>query len=232
MMYGEVNTSKVLNFHENYFTFSKPVKLYLRGKWGESIPAPATVNGKTIYSSQDKSLEKKPEFTKGFDLSQYIYEKLHSYFENLPNGKYALHTFNMVVNEKGELIYFDFDKLKWTPLSSEEKSFSGSLASNNQQSVYHQKDTLLILQSSLQDLINQLGLDKPVSNTVTSPTIPKEAEKAIYRQLYNILKSCPKFKPAVKDGKAVPSVLFPPKYGFTGYIIVENHKTSLLRLFL
>jgi len=213
VMNGQVDNKKVLKFNENYFTFSKTFSVVIAGKKRQFNPAPITINSRNIYTSFDTPTLKEPKF-KG-DLSKYIFDGIKKELELLPDGKYTLNKMFLVVDKNGKLAYFDFDTLK--AASGDIKTFSGK-----------GKTGSVNLTGSVQDVIDQLGLrDAPDnSSAFIEPVIAKDIKLKIYFALYNVLKNCPKFKPAMRKGQPVDFIL---KDVLEVYEI-KKHKAVLYKL--
>ncbi len=212
VMHGQADNKKVLNFNENYFTFSQTFDLVILGKRRKMFPAPITINGRKIHSSFNTPAVKKANF--GGDLSEYIFNAIKKELELLPDGNYTLRRMFLVVDKKGHLAYFDFDTLQTT--SGKFTQFNSEFKTDGESPI-----------QSVQDIIDQMGLrNAPAkASTFPKPIIPKEIKTKIYYKLYQTLKNCPKFKPAKLNGHPVDFILDDVYEMYS----VENHKASLVR---
>jgi|GEM_PF-1695125 len=225
VMFGNVEYNKVLNFHSNYLTFSKPIEVTALGKKRQSIPCPLTLNGEKIYSFMSPNV--KPAQPVGFNLPDYVFNSIKPDLEKLPDGEYILQLMNLVLDKKGKLAYFDFDTLKI--LSGNVKTFSyttDNLPDEDQHTL------------TVQDLIDNMGLRDTQPRTAQSDSldkvlmdIPRKTKLAIYLSLYKALKRLPNFTPAEKTGQKINYVLRPGyDFAIRSSFVIKNHKAALLKL--
>lgn len=89
---------------------STGLKLRTPDSTGTYADEPITLNGQRIYNIyKDKELETYPEFSiKGSSLGHYLFENLQDDFATLDDGEYNLPLGFYVINEKGELVFYDY----------------------------------------------------------------------------------------------------------------------------
>lgn len=217
VMFGNVDNNKVLNFHSNYITFSKPIELIILGKKRKSFPTPLTINGRTIYSTSNPST-KAPKF-KG-DFSEYVFNAIKNELELLPDGAYTVNRLFLVIDKAGVLSYFDFDTLKIIDANNI-RTVNNNFIADGERPIY-----------DVQDAIDQMGLKEAPANsrTLAEPEISKEIKLKIYYSLYKALKFCPKFKPATHNGNPVDFRYGLFEYGSDDVFIIKKHKASLFKI--
>jgi hypothetical protein len=71
-------------------------------------PVPVKLNGDKIYSCA-KDAEQPIFAGKEHDLWNYLFSKLQRNFEELPDGYYPLHLYNVVIDENGKLAFYQFE---------------------------------------------------------------------------------------------------------------------------
>jgi len=68
---------------------------------------PMTLNQKKIFS--EDLTDSKPQFTIPYkDLREYLLKNMKTELGNLPNGSYKMHISNVVTDENGKLVYFEY----------------------------------------------------------------------------------------------------------------------------
>jgi hypothetical protein len=249
-MFGKVDNKKTLKFNNYYVRFSEPMELLIKGKMRRSFPAPISINDERIFVDGDNDIERKPYFNYKDSFSEYIFSAIKADLEDLPNGMYQIKRFNMVLGKNGELAYFDFDSLQ--PSSDNYKNYhaqtiapiiyeseskgalkttKGSFGLDKNDKV-DDKAAKEVMQLAVQSMINSLGLDQKDTSKGLPITfaVPKEITTKIYQSLYNALKNCPKFQPALKRGKVVYFLLDPIKYGSIDIYVVKNKKAVLQKI--
>lgn len=79
-------------------------------------PSPVTFNGKKVHSMQ--SVDRKPAM-KGIEYGDYLRGELAPVMETLSDGTYQVHISNMILDEKGKLVYYDFKGISKSPANGE-----------------------------------------------------------------------------------------------------------------
>ena len=77
---------------------------------------PLTLNGETIYTiypaPTSLMVDEFPTLPKWNNLGEYLFHHLKDDFEKLDDGKYNMLFANMVINEKGELVFYDYSGIQ------------------------------------------------------------------------------------------------------------------------
>jgi hypothetical protein len=202
VMHGKVDYTKTLKFNNNYFKFSRPISMAIQGKVRTSTPTPIEVNGDKIYESGLQT-DKIPKFLGTTTFPQFIRNSIRSYLKELPDGKYAMETFNLVIDDEGKLIYFDFREI--TKLTGKIHVVGGENVSQ-----YEMSQQLSQIKKSGRDVADDL---------------PSPVKKRMTKAMYNVLAKAPKFTPATVAGKKV-NCLLSDDFNFKDFIVVKNHVVS------
>lgn len=72
-------------------------------------PVPIKLNGRTIYTTE--GVNTPPELTDR-SLRKFILDDIASYLEKLDDGKYSLFISNVVMDESGRIVYFDYEGVR------------------------------------------------------------------------------------------------------------------------
>ena len=73
-------------------------------------PIPTKMNGKKIYTTNEVMLKPAPLEQNGL-LELFIFKNLSADLNKLPNGNYFLYVSNVVVDDKGKVVFYEYDGL-------------------------------------------------------------------------------------------------------------------------
>ena len=203
VLHGKVTTKKEFNFRGNLIRFSDPVSMVIAGKMRTSNPMVSYINANKIVRAKYET-DSDPKLERGETPVDYIKHELTPSISKLPDGNYMINTFNLVVDDHGKLVYFDFTEL--TPMSSDLKS------------IHH-------INGKINDLSELSVITSGHQSNAPSPTIDNDLKKSVESALYKILLHFPKFVPASSKGKNV-FCLLDPRDSFNGIFSIKNHKVT------
>jgi hypothetical protein len=106
----------IVTFKGNEFELSAPKEAFAIKEKGKTEkmqiriePYPIKMNGQKIYKDNNvQPVYKGP----GGDLSKYAYEKLAEDLKQLEDGMYGVTVFNLIVDENGKVVYYDFPGIR------------------------------------------------------------------------------------------------------------------------
>lgn len=169
-------------------------------------PAPMTMNGNPIYSGDIT-----PEYT-GPDknIRMYMLKQMKNDLSGLDNGQYTLNINNIVVDENGNIVYFEYGNIRRSKTSDAVKQAPASKPSV-------QKNAGVSVKTQGKSF-------KMTKNTDPAyyQEIDKNLQQKIYQRAVKTLSGPKIFRPALKDGKAVPAIF--NAYQFWNHFKVEDHK--------
>lgn len=77
-------------------------------------PRPLSMNGKSIYSNYSTGVDISTiGILTGTSLKQYLFSKLKQEFRQLNDGEYHLDIDNIIINERGKIVYYDYGGLRY-----------------------------------------------------------------------------------------------------------------------
>ncbi len=204
--HGKNDYRKTFHFNGNDFNFSKPLSFMIAGKMRQATPNVIEVNGEKIHRCGYET-DNKPKIKHNKTLADYIRKSITPSVQKLPDGVYAMETYNLVIDKQGKLIYFDYrEPIYISASTSTIKSIKGDNMSMEQ----------------MQAMLMQL---KAPASPTKEPDIPKPLLMAVDSAMYQALLHAPKFTPATKDGKNVYCAL-ELHYDFKDHIVVKDHQVS------
>ena len=153
-------------------------------------PKPVKMNGKQIPADVDKQ----PYFTGSDDgLRAYVLKRLRKELDKLDDGMYELDISNIVIDETGKIVYFDFAGVRGNKLDDG----TTSAANNNVTSV------TITDKNAPADL---KGQKLALSKSGTAITISKTTEQELLNKLCKIMGDGTLYLPATLNGKKVPCI--------------------------
>lgn len=204
VLHRNAYSKEVYSYNGNQFGFSKPMSFNAAGAARKSTPAPVLVNGEKIYRS-GHNIDNEPQLTSHKSFSSYISEKMKPVFAKLPDGRYMMPTFNLVIDKKGKLIFYDFREI--AIMSGNVKRISGEGTEEHMGMAFSQVP----------------GKNK--NETQGESEISENLRQELNRAMEDALVNAPMFTPAMASGKKVCCLLF-PNYDFNDFIIVKDGQVS------
>lgn len=165
---------------------------------------PMTLNQKKIF--HEDLADRNPQFAAPYkDLRDYLLKNMKNELINLPEGSYKMHISNVVTDENGKLVYFEYSGIT-RGRTSEELGITNNAAAGAKQSMPVIKTDNMILRPTTN---SEAELDKNIQNTLDE-------------KIYSLLQNVPSYTPGLNDGKAVPSIA--KSYNFGNYFKVKDHQ--------
>lgn len=182
----------------------------------QTDPKPIKMNGRDIAIQTDQS----PYYTGSEkDLREYLLRNLKEELTKLDDGPYTLNIKDIVVDENGKIVYFDYQNMRRSKAANElgaQQKPSGPMIINS-------SDPKVTI--SIND--PKTGAPTPMklqrnSNPNNYVEIDNTLQSAIFKKVCNLMNTAPGFKPAMVNGTKVPG--FYNSMRFYNHIKVEKHK--------
>lgn len=204
-------------------------------------PRPLLVNGKRIYNID--TLKTFPSIKSSTALSEklsvYLFNSLKKHLDSLDDGNYVLAINNTVIDDKGKLMYYEFDGIKTLIITAtlRESIRAKPIAVSNSKVYNMVKDTAIVTVSNTlyRDTISNqsIATTNPDYDTtihaynrmetaLTDSGINTDSKNVINAAAKRLLDSLPKMKPAQLNHINVSCT--GPVFPSWNYIVVRDHK--------
>lgn len=182
----------------------------------QTDPKPIRMNGRDIVIQTDQS----PYYTGSEkDLRDYLLHNLKEELSKLEDGPYTLNIRDIVVDENGKIVYFDYQNMRRSKTANE----LGAQPTPSGPMIINSSDPKVTLN------INDPKTGAPTtmklqrnSNSNNYVEIDKTVQTAIFKKVCNLMNTAPGFKPAKVNGAQVPG--FYNSMRFYNHFKVEDHK--------
>jgi hypothetical protein len=204
--HGKNKPYSTISFKGNTIKFSGSKPVQFGNVLLQANPMPEKVNNELVYLVGVENMIK-PRLKGYANISAYILEKIRKELETLPDGIYALNTYNLTTDKAGKLIYFDYAELR--RLSDHAVTFADK---------------------SEMDLSGMKMSITPAGPNGKMPELPKEMKSRVEQALYQCLLHCPGFSPAIlpSGAKVYCCMAGNDDYNFSKLIKVDKHKVVLV----
>jgi len=195
----KIKPNSIVKVNNNNIKFGASIPLEIYGVTIHLFPNPEYLDNKKIYRADNKAVSKKPVLLNAsFSFPKVIFKSLQSEFNKLEDGTYAFALEDLVIDEKGRVVFYDYSPLRKL---------------NNAKEISSPADFSKIKSNTNEFLENDTN-------------VPKGRTNDILKKLSKVVFSC-KFSPALlANGKAINCDLTSFEYSFDGFIEVKNHKSS------
>ena len=193
-----------------------PYTGYEKMKITQTGPKPLKMNGRAILIITDQT----PYFTGNEkDLRDYLVLNLKNELTTLGDGMYTLNIYDIVVDENGKIVYFDYKDIRRSKTADEVKT---NIQQNHPTIIYASDPQITV---NIND--PKTGVPTPMklrknNNPSNYGEIDNTIQATIFKKVCKLMDVAPSFKPAKVNGKAVPS--FYECMRFYNHIKVENNK--------
>ena len=188
-------------------------------------PVPVKMNGKQIPAKVDDQPQYKG---KDRDLRDYIVRNMKSELSRLDDGKYALDISDVIVDQKGRIVYFHYEDLKRSKTTSDIQLAPSSktpMSMAPMSPVPSSKGPQLLKATNPAVTVTMQGKTQTLYKN-TDPAyfgeLTKENQQAIYKKVCELMQDAPAFNPGRLDGKAAIATYFCPR--FWNHFEVKDHK--------
>ena len=160
-------------------------------------PQPVKMNNRPIIGNA----EVKPYFTGNYiDLRDYLLKNMKKELLHLKDGNYSLNINDIVVDEKGKIVYFHYQNMK----RSKNKDEIQMPDKVKGPAVTNAADPVISINAKPGD---PLAGKKLTVHRVTEPSfyeeLSKENQEAIFNKVCKLMDAAPKFMPGKSQGKPV-----------------------------
>ncbi len=191
-------------------------------------PTPVMMNGKPVAETPNEQ----PKYTGGDkDLRKYMLTNMRQELGNLKDGYYKLDISDIIIDENGKIVYFDFQDMKRgkpiEEVNTHTKPSGPTLIKASDPDIH-----VTINAGPGHPAITPCGdsLKKPVTYSLQRNTDPayyedvsKENREAIFNKICQLLDAAPGFIPARADGKNVIAK-YPSGIIFWNNFKIKDHK--------
>lgn len=215
---------KYVTYKGNRFELSEPkpdTMILTDPVTGEQItkiikkdPVPVKMNGKPIPNEVDQQ----PYFT-GNDkgLREYLVKNMKSELSKLDDGQYTLNLNNIVVDDKGKIVYFDYEDMKRSKTMEEVHDVKPA----NVERVPAGPEIKVNFTSGPSVKNGPMTL-KRNTNPAYYSEISKDNQEEIFNKVCRLIDAAPAYKPATANGKRVVFTYYDVK--FWNHFKVKDHK--------
>ncbi|MGN6568451.1 MAG: hypothetical protein ACTHJ0_10885, partial [Flavipsychrobacter sp.] len=195
--HSKVKPNSIITIGGNKITFGKSIPFSIEGVTLDLFPSPEYLGNKKIYRVDNIAVSKAPGLlNSSLPFPKFIFKKLQSEFDKLENGTYAFSLEDLVIDEKGQVVFYDYSPLRKLSNAKEISSPAN---------------------------FRKIKIDPNRSLKDEDTHIPKEIANAMLSRLSEIVFNC-KFSPALlANGKATSCDLTSFEYSFDGFIEVKDH---------
>jgi hypothetical protein len=175
---------------------------------------PVKLNGEAIPQNVDKG----PVFTGSEgNLRAYIINNAKAELAALDDGMYALDISNILIDEKGEVAYFNFEDVKRSRRQEEIITIKPA-----QVEVSKKPDPEITVTITSGPQAGTTGRLLRNTGEKYFAAIPQENQDAIHKRVNQLMKDAPRFTPGTIGGKKVTATYQCPQ--FWNHFKVEQHK--------
>jgi beta-lactamase regulating signal transducer with metallopeptidase domain len=162
-----------------------------------------------------KDVDQQPSYTGSEkNLRDYLVIAMKNELSKLDDGQYALDITNILIDENGKIVYFEYHEMKRSRTQEE--------IPNN---VPKQNPEIVTVNPKTQINVSIGGSSMPLQKN-TNPAyyeeISKSNQQAIFDKVCKLMETAPGFKPATLHGKKVVSMYYCPM--FWNHFKVKDHK--------
>lgn len=216
---GFTRSGNVVTYKGNKFTLSAPVHDTIilsdpaTGKEQTKImtkePYPIKMNGKDLPQKADRQAA----YT-GTDanLRAYIMRNLKKELAELKDGMYSININNILVDEKGRIVYFDYHDIRKSRAAGEIPANAGDV----QMSIAPKSEVKVQIGAKQATVMKN-------NNPAYYEQIDQEQQEIIFRKVCKLIDNAPRYTPGVLNGKPVVTEAGDMVY-FYNHFKVENHK--------
>ncbi len=177
-------------------------------------PKPVKLNGEAIPQNVDKG----PVFTGSEgNIRNYIIKNAREQLTALEDGMYTLDISNILIDEKGEVAYFNFEDVKRSRRQEEIITIKPA-----QVEVSKKPDPEITVTITSGPQAGTTGRLLRNTGEKYFAEISPENQEAIHRKVNELMKDAPRFTPATVSGKKVSATYQCPQ--FWNHFKVEQHK--------
>jgi hypothetical protein len=182
----------------------------------QTDPKPIKMNGRAIPTQTDQT----PYYTGNEkDIRDYLIINLKQELTTLGDGMYTLNINDIVVDENGKIVYFDYKDIRRSKTADEIKTNM----QQNQPTIINASDPQITV--NIND--PKTGVPTPmklrkINNPSNYVEIDNTIQATIFKKVCKLMDVAPGFKPATVNGKAVQS--FYHCMRFYNHFKVENNK--------
>ncbi len=204
------NTIELSSITYDTFYVEDPVTNEKQLKIVRQEPTPKALNSKKIFTEYETDMH--PQFAAPYkDLREYLLKNMRNDLSALNNGYYKIHLNNVVTDENGKLVYFEYSGITRGRTAEEMGAINKTIEDTTQTNPVIKSGNMILRKTPN----SEAEIDKSIQNTLD-------------QKIYSLLQSVPNYTAPTKDGKKVPTLM--REISFWNYFKVQDHQLQVFNL--